>query len=69
MNLNEALDILESNNYICEFLEYSVSREKLKTLIEKDEISIAVITKIISDFFIIVILPIIYRSLLLNIIN
>ena len=36
MNLNEALDILESNNYICEFLEYSVSREKLKTLIEKE---------------------------------
>jgi len=35
MKLNEALDILESNNYICEFLNHSVSKEKLQRLIEK----------------------------------
>lgn len=35
MNLNEALNILESNNYIYEFLEHSVSKEQLQKLIEK----------------------------------
>lgn len=36
MKLNEAIDILESNNYICEFLEHAVSKEKLKELLEKE---------------------------------
>lgn len=35
MKLNEAIDILESNNYICEFLNHSISKEKLQHLIEK----------------------------------
>lgn len=36
MKLNEAIDILESNNYICEFLEHAVSKAKLKELLEKE---------------------------------
>lgn len=36
MKLNEAIRILESNNYICEFLEHAISKEKLKALLEKE---------------------------------
>lgn len=36
MKLNEAIHILESNNYICEFLEHAISKEKLKALLEKE---------------------------------
>lgn len=36
MKLDEAISILESNNYICEFLEHALSKEKLKELLEKE---------------------------------
>lgn len=36
MNLNEAISILKSNNYICEFLNHAIDKDLLKSLIEKE---------------------------------